>query len=234
MTPFTRLRSRRCAPCGARRVHAITLALIVMALGAAGCGGDKPTPPTITARLAPSDVVDQLQTAYRTRDPQMYARLLADDFHFIPFQPRDSHESPESWPRALDSSYTNRLFQATDVRQVRVALTWGADVPDNQLGHEGWRRIRITDTFIEVDQEPPLGEILTLRVDGDVQDFFLRKGQSPGDTVSSSPTAQEWFLVEWHDLARLQAASGGPDAAPTPVVAMNWSGIKKTWAPETR
>ena len=214
--------------------HALALALVVMALGAAGCGGDKPTPPTITARLAPSDVVDQLQTAYRTRDPQMYARLLADDFHFIPFQPRDSHESPESWPRALDSSYTNRLFQATDVRQVRVALTWGADVPDNQLGHEGWRRIRITDTFIEVDQEPPLGEILTLRVDGDVQDFFLRKGQSPGDTVSSSPTAQEWFLVEWHDLARLQAASGGPDAAPTPVVAMNWSGIKKTWAPETR
>ena len=75
----------------------------------------------------------------------------------------------------------------------------------------------------------------TLRVDGDAQDLFLRKGASPADTLASSPTAQEWFLVEWHDLARLQAPAGpGGAESPTPVQAMNWSGIKKNWAPGTR
>ena len=221
-----------------RTPRLLALALLIAALaGGAGCGKDKTTQPrpAPVPRLTPASVVDSLQSAYRNRTPARYAEMLASDFQFW-FDPNTRPSNvPESWNRMQDSSGTASLFLATDVSDIRITLTHGADVADPRLGHERWRKIRVTDTFLEVDKVPPVGEYITFRVDGDVQDFYLRQGRTPADTLASSPTSQQWFLVEWHDLARLSAlkrtaAGAGLRASgsgPVPATqSMTWSSVK--------
>lgn len=186
-------------------------------------------PPPPTDRLQPSDVVTALVYSYKHRDTVEYSRILASDFQFW-FDPDTRPDNvPEFWTRLQDSTGTGNLFRATDVTDIRITLTYGADVADNTIGHRGWRKIRVTDTFLEVDKVPPVGEVLTLRVDGDVQDFYLRKGRTPADTLASSPTSKQWYLVEWHDLARLSALkeAGATPAASQPTT---WSRFKALYA----
>ena len=208
----------------------------VLLLGAAagGCSKAKsPTPPDPGPgpRLAPADVVNALQWAYRHRDAAVYGKLLADDFRFY-FDPATRPDNvPEFWTRLQDSTATGGLFRAADVSDIRVTLTFGSDVPVNVAGQERWRKIRVTDTFLEVDKVPLTGEVITFRVDGDVQDFFVRKGRSPADTLAASPTAREWFLVEWRDLARLSVDAGHGIRATRPAAnqANTWSNIKSLY-----
>lgn len=216
----------------ARALRLLALALLTAALGgAAGCGSDKTTKPTPapTPRLTATSVVDSLVSAYRHRNIKAYAELLASDFQFW-FDPVTRPSGvPEFWTRLQDSTATDHLFNAPDVKDIRIQLTFGPDVPDPTIGHERWRRIRVTDTFLEIDKESVVGEIITFRVDGDAQDFYVRQGRSPGDTLASSPSSKQWFLVEWHDLARLSALKalkpyGG---APTPATQpTSWSSVK--------
>jgi hypothetical protein len=218
----------------ARALRLLALALLIAALGgAAGCGKDKTTKPeptpAPTPRLTPTSVVDSLVSAYRHRNIKAYAELLADDFQFW-FDPATRPDNvPEFWTRLQDSTATDHLFNAPEVTDIRIQLTYGPDVPDPAIGHERWRKIRVTDTFLEIDKQPQVGEIITYRVDGDVQDFYVRQGHSPADTLAGSPTSKQWFLVEWHDLARLSALTalktfGG---APAPAVqSTTWGSVK--------
>ena len=48
---------------------------------------------------------------------------------------------------------------------------------------------------------------------------------SPADTLAGSPTAKQWYLVEWHDLARLSALKANGDA-PTASESTSWTRIK--------
>lgn len=174
-----------------------------------GCTKKDTIPPPgdvyISPRLKPSDVVKNLQLAYKLRNNVEYAKLLGSDFQFW-FDPVTRPDGvPDFWTRLQDSTGTARLFAAGDVSDIRITLTYGSDVPVNEVGKEKWRKIRVTDTFLEVDKVPLEGEVITFRVDGDVQDYYLRKGATPADTLASSSTAREWFLVEWRDLARFSA-----------------------------
>ena len=185
----------------------------------------------IAPRLQASDVIKNLQAAYKQRNIAEYAKLLADDFTFC-FDPATRPDNvPECWDRAADSTATGRLFAAVDVSDIRIVLTYGADVPVSEPGREKWRFIRITDTFLEIDKVPATGEVITFRVDGDVQDFYLRKGRSPADTLAASPTSREWFLVAWYDRAR-QYSAQWPSVSGTATEAVTtWSGIKGAYAP---
>lgn len=206
----------------------LTMALLLATVaGTAGCSKAKPTAPDLapSPRLKPSDVVDALQWAYKHRDPVVYGKLLGSDFQFW-FDPASRPDNvPEFWTQLQDSTATGNLLRAANVSDVRITLTFGADVPVTGAGRERWRKIRVTNTFLEVDIVPPEGEVITYRVSGDVHDFYLRQGRSPGDTLTSSSTANEWFLVEWHDLARLAVNAAGP---PRSAVAQlsTWSGLK--------
>ena len=189
-----------------------------------------PGPPPIT-QSSPANVVKLLQESYKQRNPVNYAKLLASDFQFW-FDPATRPGSvPEFWTRLQDSTGTANLFAAEDVSDIRIELTYGSDVPDNTIGHDKWRKIRVTDTFLEVDKVPQSGEVITLRVDGDVQDFYFRKGRTPGDTLASSPTGKLWYLVEWRDLARLAAPGRLDERGPAPAaVSKNlWGSLKEKY-----
>ena len=221
---------RDAQPGGRFRALAFLLLLGVGAV-AGGCSKAKPPTPPDPApgpRLAPADVVNALQWAYRHRDATVYGKLLADDFQFW-FDPATRPDNvPEFWTRLQDSTGTGNLFRAADVSDIRITLTFGSDVPVNVAGQERWRKIRVTDTFLEVDKVPLTGEVITFRVDGDVQDFYVRQGRSPADTLAASPTAREWFLVEWRDLARLSALAAGTPRGARPEVEQpnTWGSLK--------
>lgn len=220
----------------------VLLSAFVVGLGLAGggcLGGDKcprgvpgceDPGDFVSPRLQPADVLKNLQAAYKQRNITEYAKLLADDFTFC-FDPATRPDNvPECWDRAADSAATGRLFAATDISDIRINLAYGPETPDNNPGHARWFRIRATDTFVEIDKVPPVGEVITLRVDGDTQDFYLRKGRNPADTLATSATAREWFLVGWNDLARLSAVFPAPGPQPSAGRVSTWGGIKAAYA----
>lgn len=218
------------------RTLALVGAIVWLGPGIQGCGGTKDSqviwdPLYISPRLRPSDVLKDLQIAYKGRNIAEYAKLLADDFTFC-FDPDMRPAAPQScWDRAADSTATARLFTATDISDIRITLTYAGDMPVNEPGKEKWRRIRVTDTFLEVDRPPPVGEVITYRVDGDRQDFYFRKGRNPADTLATSPTAKEWFLVAWNDLGRLNGSAATSAAGPKPAVeTTTWGSVKLLFA----
>jgi hypothetical protein len=202
----------------------------MLLLGLFGCGGED-DPCVNCPPPRPADPLEELQLAYKRRDMGQYTRLLADDFAFC-FDPDMRPAAPQPcWDRAADSAATARLFAAVDITDIRITLTSGADVPVNEPGKEKWRRIRVTDTFLEADRQPPVGEVITYRVDGDTQDFYFRKGRSPADTLATSPTSKEWFLVAWDDLGRLNGSAAAAAAGPKPAVQnTTWGSVKLLFA----
>lgn len=239
------MRSRSASSCIAgvgpvlERLFVVLGVVAVLGFGTNGCvkDGCRGCPPSgnpgafVSPRLNPNDVIKNLELAYQQRNIAEYAKLLADDFTFC-FDPATRPDNvPDCWDRATDSTATARLFAASDISDIRITLTYGPDMSVSEPGKEKWRLIRITDTFLEIDKVPPTGEVITLRVDGDTQDFYLRKGRSPADTLAASPTSREWFLVAWYDRARLNAAQRPSSSGITTEAATTWSGIKGAYAP---
>lgn len=211
-----------------------TIRVLLLAAALAGCGSEDKEPCLdcpVSPRLKPADVVTNLQLAYRQRDATTYGKLLADDFTFW-FDPASRPVGvPEFWNYLEDSTGTGNLLTATDIIDVRIALAFDSlDKPDPIANHVGWRKILVTDTFIEVDKQGYIagGEPTTFRVDGDEQQFYFRKGRTPADTLASSATSKEWYLVEWHDLAHPSLSAGGANSAVSK--ASTWSNLKALYS----
>ncbi len=202
------------------------LTLVTMIL-MSGCGDDpaKPDPSAYLDASSPENVLENLQTAYKLRESMPYADLLADDFRFY-FDEGTRQQNgslPEYWERSEDAAQTGALFASDQVTDIRVDLRHGAAEPVTVAGRESWLRIRVTDTFLEVDLKPQPGELegLTLRVDGQQNDFYFRKGKSAADTLSGSATAQFYHLVEWRDFG--VGRSAAPDVL---IESTTWGRIK--------
>jgi len=186
-----RLRGER----GRVAIHpAFLLGLAAVLVLAAGCGEDDVTEPPLDDGLrpgaaSPAAVLDALQSAYRARDIDAYAGLLASDFTFA-FQPADGGQVPSlTWNRDQDSTGTHALFHAPQVSDIRVDLTFGeADTAEGMP--EGVMHIRTIQVQLEVDEI----QGITWRV-VDLQDFFFRAGV---EEQGESPAG--WFLLEWRDL----------------------------------
>lgn len=193
------------------------LFVVVATLGVlGGCSKVKTTAPdpAPAARQAPADVMKALSWSVRHRDASVYAGLLASDFHFY-FDPiaRDLG-LPEYWDRQQDSTGTSNLFSASSVSDVRLQLAWSSDVADPRSSSSALREVRSTEDVLEIVEKPPYGEDLVWKVDGDVQSFYLRKGRSPADTLAGSESAQQWFLVEWHDFGKYGSLRPSRDVTP--------------------
>lgn len=192
--------------------------------GCDGCTGDF-FPPT-----APDDVLSNFQVAWRQRNTDEYSKLLADDYRFyFDNVTRAEKGLPEYWGRTTDSTQVGKLFASPQVSDISVELKWShnAAKPATEPGRERWVYYDILDVFLDVDLAPtddnPDG--VTFRVEDQRQRFYFRKGKTEGDTLSTSATAQIYYLTEWRDygVEGLDGPSRAPAASGS---STSWSQVK--------
>ena len=139
----------------------------------------------------PENVINNLQVAYRRKEIERYAPLLRHDFIFK-FQDGDVALIGTSfWTRDQDSTGTGGLFSSNEIANIRIDLTHGPARPSDDLDLPDAMKIRVAPTKREVEQLPDI----ILLVDGDIQDFFLEKGDPE---FGENP--DWWYIVEWRDL----------------------------------
>jgi hypothetical protein len=179
----------------------------------ASCNDDPVSPPQAGPDLStPEGVVEELGVAYRARDRDAYADLLATDFRFF-FQPVDQAENGEFWDRDQDMLGTGALFGADEVSTIRVDLGHGPAQAPTEVGFDpDVMKIRLTTVNLEVD----LKQGVTLLVH-DLQDLYLRPGR---EALAEDP--EHWYLLEWHDLS----AAGAPKPQ---VLSTTWGLLKSAW-----
>jgi hypothetical protein len=101
-----------------------------------GCGDEKPRDPCAevpgyqpttpyVALQSPYNVMKNLQTSWKARDPKGYAGILADDFRFYLSPEAQTPGGATFWTRDQDSTYVARLFVSEEVNDIRVHLMYG-------------------------------------------------------------------------------------------------------------
>jgi hypothetical protein len=154
---------------------------------------------------SPENLLTNLEEAYRRKEIEPYARILAPEFVFK-FQQVDVLElNIDQYNHDQDSTGTAGLFGTPLVGDIRINLIHGAAEPPTETGFpEGTLKIRINPTQLEVDQIGGDKAGVTYQVDGDIQDMFFRRGNA-----EAGEDTTRWFLFEWHDIPD---PSGAPSA----------------------
>jgi len=171
-----------------------TLSVMVAILVAAGCGTERVLRPdgsteatTYHPMNLPENVIANLEAAYRNRDIEAFAELLAPEFTFR-FQPGDVPVvGRSSWGREEEIESTRGLFESERVKDIEIRLDYLPAERASEPGLEHTMRIRVDRAFLRVIEESIVHE-----VPGHPQDFFLRRehGNHPN----------RWVIVEWRDL----------------------------------
>lgn len=183
--------------------------MVLLSFLALGCSDDD-ADPEASPYLAPTstaNILSNFQVAYSHRDSEAYAGLLADDFRFYLDPATRNQLGIESWTKSEDALATGGLFDAPEVTKIVIELNYPTDdQPATGTGRERWRLRRVTGVYLDVDFAPAGQEVTTFRVENQTQDFYFRQGRSAADTLASSPTADDWYLVEWRDHGTEPAA----------------------------
>jgi len=166
--------------------------LALAVLPAAGCD-DSTGVPEFHYRdvTTPENVVLNLEDAYRRRDTDEYAKLLAPEFRFV-FQPQDVFDlGKEFLNRDQDIAGTTALFTTAQVAHIQLFFVSGSPVAaaDTTLPADAVR-IRANQVQLQVDETSGISWVVT-----DVQDFYLRPGRP-----ANGESAADWYLLEWRDL----------------------------------
>jgi len=175
------------------------------------CDDDSVSPPAPPDLSTPEAIVEQLQVAYRERDIEAYADLLAPEFRFY-FQPVDAAGlGVESWDAEQDSTGTDALFGSNQVSSILVDLTYGAPQVPTEVGFDpDVRKIRLTGVLLEVNQTNGTTLLVT-----DIQDMYFRPGRG-----ANGEDPDRWYLLEWRDLPSTARAPTSPG------VDLTWGSIK--------
>jgi len=156
-----------------------------------------PPPPSGVYKepTTPENVINNLVVSYTRKESDKYGPLLRHDFIFQ-FQEKDAQVIGERfWTKDQDSTGTHRLFTANDIHDIRIDLPHGpAKDPTEITFPEGTKHIRVSPTDLEVEQDPDI----TLVVKGDIQDFFLLKGDA-----DEGENPDHWYILEWRDMGDL-------------------------------
>jgi hypothetical protein len=189
----------------------VPLAAVVAAAVFGSCGSDRTTAPRVGLGTEayldlsrPENVIENLQRAYRNRDIDAFEVLLAPEFVFR-FQTGDAPRSGQvSWGYEEEVASTRNLFESKRVKEIEIRLEVREAVPATEPGLEHTMLVRVAYTSLRVTEQ----DGTVLQVQGDRQDFFLRRGD--GDH------SDRWQIVEWRDLpgepgtaGRSQGTSGG-------------------------
>ena len=177
------------------------MVLFGIAVFAVGCD-DEESPPHVNEAVyasptAPESLIANLQVAYRYREIEPYAKILAPEFRFQ-FQPVDqSTIGKEFWNRDEDSVGTQALLESPLVSEIRISVLYsGRDTIWNSPGTPlDTLKIRIHTTDLQVYQTDDITWVAT-----DEQDMFFRLGKPEN---GEDPT--HWFMFEWHDLPSLSS-----------------------------
>jgi hypothetical protein len=217
------------------RVPLIALAAAMLGLGLPGCLFDATTTtndeeviPEYPADLsAPESLVVQLQVAYELREAERFNELLAPEFYFGLHQFDALYAPADHWGRGQEVLATGALFEGTDfgssgvfVERIRLRLTTAPAGPATleEFPGEDLRMIRVMDTALDVD----LSSDTTLRVNGDRQLFWFRRGRAVGDEDPA-----RWYLLRWEDQANPARKPTLTDG-PVPVAHFSWGWIRLT------
>jgi hypothetical protein len=206
--------------------YLVTIAFCVVLTS---CGEDDPRPKSAyNYGNTPDLLLKDFQIAWRAQDETRYAELLSDDFRFY-FDPdtRSDKGLPEFWNRFTDSTQTSRVFHSTEVNDIRLTMQY-SPVPVSVAEHSNWSLINVGDEFLELELKATPGQTegITLTVDGQIQKFFFRKGRTEADTLASSPTSDQYYIVEWRDLGVQLAISDRLLA----IQATTWSNVKSIYS----
>ena len=204
--------------------------VLLMALLVGPCGNDEVVPIDIDDwEISEPRTLQNLQVAFRFRNIEEYARLLSDDFRFYPDpQTREREQLPEFWDRSTDSLLTGLLLKSEQLDGVKIKLTFNS-TPRPVPGKPRWVKIDVLDTFLEVTLRPSeeFEEGVTLLVDGQVNQFYFRRGRTEGDTLSTSSTAGLIYIVEWHD----RGAPAASNSRALETLEFTWSSLKSLFRP---
>ena len=178
----------------------LSLGAILLIGGSWGCKTEDAKGSVVyLPQTSEDNVMNNFQVAYRKREIEQYAKLLAPEFQFYLDPATRGTLGVDFWSRTEDSLRTEGLFNSTEVTKIAINLTWPpkSAKPANFLPpRDTWKILDLSDVFLDVDYAPVGQEVTTFRVEDQTQKFYFRKGRtSPpsgaGDTLV--------YIVEWHD-----------------------------------
>jgi hypothetical protein len=185
----------------ARLGSSLLLLGLVVLTGVYGCseGDEMVVEPDYLPQTTEDNVLHNFQLAYRERQINEYAKLLASDFQFY-FDPATRQQlGIEFWTRTTDSLRTEQLFTSPEVTKITIQLGWN---PKSASGagflapRDGWTKLFLTDVFLDVDFQPAGQEVTTFRVEDQTQRFYFRRGRT---YPASGPADTLMYIVEWRD-----------------------------------
>jgi len=217
-----------------RRIRfAVVAALLALGSGSLGCketiAPPPPPPPpprgiNYQPQTSPEAVVWNLRVAYLRRDIEGYGKLLAPEFRFY-FQDADApwDLGRDFWIHDEDSTHTAILFRTPKINNISVDLTYEDAVPATEAGMPaGSVKIHAT---ARLDVDDVNGT--TYVVDGDFEDFYLRKGS----LQYTQEDTTRWYLFEWRDIRNPGGSSAATAAGVEPTAAKRatWGGLKQLY-----
>lgn len=173
----------------------------------AGCGNDTTAPKQNSFPTSAEQVLEQLQSAYRSRDINAYSTLLAPEFTFV-FQPIDVQELGDTWTKDQDVAGTTALFSTELISNILIELLHHAPEQAGDGFPAGTVKLQITNTNLEVDQADGITWLVL-----DRQEMYFRAGLDGEDP-------DRWFMIEWRDIPTVNSPSSAA------VKATTWGKIK--------
>lgn len=176
-------------------------------------------------------VLNNIEFAYRERQPDVYDGLLDSDFVFY-FSPSDKAEGlPESWTRVDDLDATTGLFLSNqqgdppsdpicrsmrlDIYYERESLTW-VEFHPSAYPTETWYTTTAFYTFT-FEVEP---NTTYIALNGARAEFVVRNNPQGGH--------DHWELIELHDLG-----DSAPPKSPQSTQEATWGAIKFLYSPSS-
>lgn len=171
--------------------------LPVLLLITSSCGKDKDDQdPNARWFSSPTKVVEGIMHAYETRDVDLYASFLSDDFRYY-FEPQGADSADVlGWGKEEEVVATGNLFRTQDVESLAYSLEFGKAKSATGAGREDWMIVPVSggEMVVAVHDKEPMEVVLNR------QEIVLRP-------LGGGNASRKWEVIEWHDYPALDAGA---------------------------